>query len=172
MQVRTLTVAELLESKFLSFIGKSTGDYELKKKIRKSDMTVEAITDAIHEYMYEKLNDSPETEEKKKVRHVEKRKLKSTRDQTEWSTKSRRIDCNSCGAPNWSKQHECPARGKQCVKFSKMGHNAKCCRASRKINHVAEEETYSAEDDEWTPDRIHSEERPIVVLYSNASGQQ
>ena len=28
-------------------------------------MSVEAITDAIHEYMYEKLNESPETDEDK-----------------------------------------------------------------------------------------------------------
>ena len=28
-------------------------------------MSIEAITDAIHEYMYEKLNESPETEEEK-----------------------------------------------------------------------------------------------------------
>ena len=64
----TITAAELLASKFLSVIGKSTGDYDLKKKIRKNDMSVEAITDALHEPMYEKLNDSPETEEEKKIR--------------------------------------------------------------------------------------------------------
>ena len=29
-------------------------------------MSVEAITEAIHEYMYEKLNESPETDEDKK----------------------------------------------------------------------------------------------------------
>ena len=29
-------------------------------------MSVEAITDAVHEYMYEKLNDPQETEEEKK----------------------------------------------------------------------------------------------------------
>ena len=68
-----VTAAELLASKFLSLIGKSTGDYELKKKLRKSDMSVEAKTEAIHEYMYEKLNDSPDTEDEKKFRHVEKR---------------------------------------------------------------------------------------------------
>ena len=28
-------------------------------------MSIEAITDAIHEYLYENLNASPETEEKK-----------------------------------------------------------------------------------------------------------
>ena len=43
------------------------GDYELKKKIRKSDMSIEGVTDAIHVYMYEKLNESPETEEEKKI---------------------------------------------------------------------------------------------------------
>ena len=82
-EFENITAAELLASKFLSLIGKSTGDYELKKKIRKGDMSVEAITDAIHEYMYEKLNDSPETDEEKKIRHVEKRKFKPTKEQTE-----------------------------------------------------------------------------------------
>ena len=55
----------------------------MKKKIRKSDMSGEAITDAIHEYMYEKLNDSPETDEERKIRHVEKRKVKPTKEQRE-----------------------------------------------------------------------------------------
>ena len=51
----------------------------LKPNQKKSDMSVEAITDAKHEYMYEKLNDSPEAEKKKKNRHVEKRKRKYTK---------------------------------------------------------------------------------------------
>ena len=49
---------------------------KIKKKIRKSDMSIEAITDAIHDYMYEILNESPETEEEKKTRHVEKKEIK------------------------------------------------------------------------------------------------
>ena len=57
-EFQTITAAELLASKLLSLVGKSTGDYELKKKIRKSDMSVEAITEAIHEYMYQKTNES------------------------------------------------------------------------------------------------------------------
>ena len=73
-------------------------------------MSIEAITDAIHEYLYEKLNESPETEEEKKIRHVDKRKLKNSKEQTERSSKTRRMDCNKCGAPNSSKQYECPAR--------------------------------------------------------------
>ena len=105
----TITAAELLASKFLSIIGKSTGDYDLKKKIRKSDMSVEAITGAIHKYMYEKLNDSSETEEEKKIRYVNKRKTKITMEQPERPAKFKKIDCNRCGAPNWSRQHECSA---------------------------------------------------------------
>ena len=42
---------ELLASKFLSVIGKTTGDNELKKKLKNGDMSVEAITDTIHEYL-------------------------------------------------------------------------------------------------------------------------
>ena len=53
-----VTPAELLASKFLSVIGRSTGDYELEKKIRKSDMTIETITAFIHEHMYDRLNES------------------------------------------------------------------------------------------------------------------
>ena len=76
-EFETITAAELLASKFLSVIGKSTGDYDLKKKIRKSDMSVEAITEALHEHLYEKLNASPETEEGKKIRYLNKRKAKA-----------------------------------------------------------------------------------------------
>ena len=47
-EFETIAAAELLATMFLSLIGKSTGHYELSKQIRKSDMSVEAITDAIH----------------------------------------------------------------------------------------------------------------------------
>ena len=65
-EFETITAAELIASKFLSLIGKSTGDYELKKKIRKRDMSIEAITDATHEYMYGKLNESQKQKKKRK----------------------------------------------------------------------------------------------------------
>ena len=88
-------------------------------------MTIEAITDVIHDNMFEKLNKSPETEEEKKIRHVDKIKLKNIKEPTERYSKARRMDCNKCGAPNWSKQHEGPARGKKCLKCGKLGHYAK-----------------------------------------------
>ena len=108
--------AELLASKFSSVIGKSTGDYDLKKKIRKNDMSVEAITEALQEYMYEKLKVSPETEKEKKIRYLNKRKTKNTKELSDKLTKFNKIDCSRCGAPNCSRQHECPAKGKKCAK--------------------------------------------------------
>ena len=66
LQIRNNYRSRTSGLKISVLIGKSIGDYGLKKKIRESDMSVEAITDAVHEYMYEKLNDPPETEEEKK----------------------------------------------------------------------------------------------------------
>ena len=56
---------------------------------------------------------------------------------------------------------------KKCVKCGKSGHYAKCCRSSRRINYVAEEETYSEEEDDWTPEGIHSIKQKILLLSKN-----
>ena len=53
-----MTTAELTASNFLSLIERSTRDNDLKKKIRRSNTTIELITNLIHEYMYERLNES------------------------------------------------------------------------------------------------------------------
>ena len=103
--IETITAAELSSSKFLSLMGKSLRDYKAKKKIRKSDMSVEAITDAIHEY--EKIIESPETEEQKKIRHMDKKTKKKQRRMNGTPTKARPLNCKRCGAPSWSKQHNC-----------------------------------------------------------------
>ena len=42
-------------------------------------MSVEAITDAIHENMYEKLNESSETETEKNIRYLNKRRTRPTK---------------------------------------------------------------------------------------------
>ena len=74
-------------------------------------MSVEAITDAIHEYMYEKVNETSETDRRVKESPIRgQNKIKNSKQQTERYPKTRRLDCNKCRAPNWSKQHECPAR--------------------------------------------------------------
>ena len=119
-------------------------------------MSIEAITEALHEYMYNKLNDSPETEEKKKMRYLIKRKTKNTKDLSEKPTKLEKLDCNRCGAPDWSRQHECLARGKKCTKCEKIGLYAKYCRTSKSVNHVRDDEARSAEEDDWSPNTFHS----------------
>ena len=75
-------------------------------------MSVETITDILHEYMYEKSNDSPETKEKKKIRYLNKRKTRTSKETGDKPAKFKKIDCNRCGAPNWASQHECPVRKK------------------------------------------------------------
>ena len=52
-------------------------------------MSKEAITEALHEYKYEKLNDSPEPEEEKKIRYLKKRKTKDTKDLSEKPTENK-----------------------------------------------------------------------------------
>ena len=78
-----VTPAELIASKFLALIGRSTGDYEVKKNILKCSMTIGTITDLIHEYMHDRLNDSDNSNDGRNVKHVQKRPQKR-----KWSEKS------------------------------------------------------------------------------------
>ena len=86
-----MSAAQLLASKLLSLIRYIHGRLRAKMKRREGDS--KAITEAIHEYKYEKLNDSSETEEKK-IGDVEKRKLEPTREQTDRDIKYRKLSCN------------------------------------------------------------------------------
>ena len=119
-------------------------------------MSIEAITEALHEYMYGKLNDSPETEEEKKIRYLNKKKTKGTKELSEKTTKFKKLGCNRSGAPNWTRQHECPAKGKKSAKSEKIGHYPKYCKTNKRKNHIQDDEARSAEDDDWSPNTIHS----------------
>ena len=131
-----VTPAELIASKFLSLIGRSTGDYELKKKIRKSNMTIETITDLIHEYMYDRLNDSNNSNDGRNIKHVQERPRKRKwSEKTSYDKNKKRPEyqkprykdnrCGQCGAPNWSRQHICPAKSVDCRNCKKRGHYEK-----------------------------------------------
>ena len=78
----TFTPAELIASKFSSLIERSTGNYELKKKFRNSNMTIETITDIISEYMYDRVNDSNSSNGGRDIKHVQERPQKRS-----WSEK-------------------------------------------------------------------------------------
>ena len=77
-------------------------------------MSVGAITDTIHEYLYEKLNEARDSEEGTKIKHTD-RKRNYQKPEKEEPNKFKKVDCIRCGAPNWSKQHDCPAKTKKCL---------------------------------------------------------
>ena len=75
-EFENVTPDDPLASKILSVIGRSTGDYELKKKIRNSDTTIETITTLIHEHIYDRLNGSNHSNDGKEIKHVQERPYK------------------------------------------------------------------------------------------------
>ena len=76
-------------------------------------------------------------------------------------TKFKKLDFNRCGAPNWTRQHKCPAKEKKRAKCEKIGHYAKYCRTNKRINHIQDDVASSAEDDDWSPNTIHSVNQKI-----------
>ena len=159
-----VTPAELIASKFLSVIGRSTGDYELKKKIRKSDMTIETIRALIHEHMYDRLNDSNNSNDGKEIKHVQERPYKRKwTEKTDADKMKKRPEfqkqkpkdnrCGQCGAPNWSRQDICPAKSAECRKCKRRGHYEKMCRSMRRVQYV-DKTTSSAEEDNWNYEKI------------------
>ena len=129
-------------------------------------MTIETITDLIHEYMYDRLNDSNNSNDGRNVKHVQERPQKR-----KWSEKSsyernkKRPEyqkqkykdnrCGQCGAPNWSRQHICPARTVECRNCKKKGHYEKMCRLPKRIQYV-DKISSSAEEDDWDYNKIQS----------------
>ena len=76
-----------------------------RKKLKKSYESVEAITiteEALQEYIYEKLNDTRETEDEEKIRYLIKSKTRITKELTDKPVKFKKLDGNRCGSPNWS----------------------------------------------------------------------
>ena len=114
-------------------------------------MLVEAITDTIHEHKYQNMNESRDSEEETKMKHVDRKRNY----QKEKPNKFKKVDCIRCGAPNWSKQHDCPVKTKKCLNCGKFGHYAKLWRtkqkSDRKIKHniYLESEATRAEEDDW-----------------------
>ena len=69
--------------KLLSVIGQSRVDNELKKEIRKFNKTIETITNLVHEHMYDRLNDSNNSNDGTEKKLVQERPYKR-----KWSKKS------------------------------------------------------------------------------------
>ena len=163
-QFENVTPAELIASKNLSLIGRSTGDYELKKKIRKRDMTIEAITDLIHENMYDRLNESKNSNDGRGIQHIQERQYKRKwSDKSEYERPRKKLDsqkphhkdnrCGQCGAPNWSRMNTCPAKSAESGNYKRRGHYEKMCRSIKKTQHI-ERQSSSAEEDNWVYNKM------------------
>ena len=174
-----------MASKFLSVIGQSTGDYELKKKIRKSDMTIDSITALIHEHMYDQLNESNNSNDGKETKHVQERPCKRKRtdkaDQDKWKRrpenqryKQRDNRCGQCGSPDWTRQHMCPTKMAECRNCKRRGNYEKMCRSTKRVQYI-EKTTGSAEEDNWDYNRIqriNDNKTKETFLQCNGIGQQ
>ena len=127
-------------------------------------MTIETIIDLIHEYMYDRLNYSNNSNDGRNIKHVQERPSKR-----KWSEKASydknkkrpeyqkpRYKDNRCGqygAPNWSRQHICSAKSVDCRNCKKRGHYEKMCRLPKRIQHV-DKVLSSAEEDNWVYNEI------------------
>ena len=132
--------------------------------IRKSDMTIETIADLIHEYMYDRLNDSNNSNDGRDVKHVQERPQKRKWQEKTSYEKNKRTPvchkerykdnrCGQCGTPNWTRQHICPAKSVDCRNCEKRGHYEKLCRIPKRIQYV-DKTTSSAEEVDWDYDKI------------------
>ena len=71
------------------------------------------------------------------------------------------MDCIRCGASNWKKSHDCPAMTRKCLNCGQTGHYANLFRSKqktdRRIKHIQQDSgATSAEEDNWTPNKIYS----------------
>ena len=135
-EFENVTPAELIASNFLSLIY-GLADYKLKR-IRKSDTTIETITDLIHKYMYDRITESNYSNDGKEIQHIQERQYKR-----KWSDKSsyerarKKSDsqkpkykdnrCGQCGSPNWSRMHICTAKYAECRNCKRRGLYEKMC---------------------------------------------
>ena len=164
LRIRKCNTSRTDSIKVFVVIGRSTGDYELKKKNQKSDMIIETITALIHKHMYDQLNNSINSNDGKEIKHFQELPFKR-----KWTDKSDTVRtkkrpeyqkqkpkdnrCGQCGAPNWSRQHISPTKTAECRNCKRRGHFEKMCRSMKRVQYV-EITTSLTEEDNWEYDRI------------------
>ena len=149
-------------------------------------MTIETKVDLIHEYMYDRLNDSTNSYDELDVKHVQERPQKRKwPEKSSYDRNKRRPDynkesykdnrCGQCAAPNRTREHICPSKSVECRDCKKRGHYEKMCRIPKTIQHV-DRTASSAEEDNWDYDKtekINNKKRGdciyVTLLVTNAS---
>ena len=126
--------------------------------------------------MYDRLNDSNNSNDGREVKHVQERPQKRKwQEKASYEKNKRRPeyhkerykDNGQCGTPNWTRQHICPAKSVECRNCKKRGHNEKMCRIPKRIQYV-DKTTSSAEEDNWDNDKIqkiNNSKKKINYIY-------
>ena len=122
-------------------------------------MSIEAVPDTIHEYMYQKMKESRDSEEETKIIHVDRKSKYQKPEQKTNSEKSIVSDAaHRTGVNNTTARQK--QRNAKCLNCGKIGHYAKLCRtkqkSDRKIKHIyPESEATSAQEDDWSINKRH-----------------
>ena len=119
----------------------------------------ETIMDLIHVYMYDRVNESNNSNDGREIQHVQERQYKR-----KWSNKFsyerprkkpnsqkpkyKDNRCGQCGPPNWPRMNNCSAKSAECRNCKRRGNYEKMCRSLKKIQHI-ERMSSSAEEDNW-----------------------
>ena len=112
-------------------------------------MSVEAITESLHENMNQKPNDSPETEDEKKNRYLNKTKPRITKESTDKLSKFEKKTVTDA-------EYQIGHNRRNARLGERNAQNAKMGRTKRKTNRMQEQESSSAEGDDCSPNTIHS----------------
>ena len=123
----------------------------------------ETITEQIHEYMSEKLNESSETNSDSKIKHISSHTRKR---KVDWKHAPKIQPRNRnilqirpivvtvedlTGQNNMYVQHV----EQNCRNCQRLGKFAKVCRSTKRIQYLNDETASSASNDIWTRDKIH-----------------
>ena len=121
--------------------------------------------------MFEKINDSTDTEEEKGS-VLEYKKTRPTNENRVNQRISRRWIVMNAEHQTGHSNTSVPLVEK-CAKYGKKGHFTKCCRSNRKVNHVKEGETSCVLEVDWSPDRTHSlKQKKFSARSTNNNGPE
>ena len=140
--------ADLLISKF----NTSITDEKLQDKlVKEKNITITQLNDFLHQDTYDKRHGKnliPKNTTETQVKTEPIQKVQQT------ETKKR--NCFYCSAPNWSREHICPARKSTCNKCKRKGHFASACKSRiQYINRTNGEEIENETENYYPTQSIH-----------------
>ena len=148
-EFENVTPVQHIASKDVSAFGSSTGDYECKKKIGKSDMTIETVTTLINEHICGRLKHPNPSNDGKVMKMFQKRQTErkwlqmsgeekpKSRPQNQ-KIKQRDNRCGLCGNPVWTRRYTCPGTTAEYRNCKRRGHYENMCRSLKRTKYAAQ----------------------------------